>query len=258
MIIDVLPKLLVFAASVLAFKKSNSPLVGSFTFAFIVALLEFVLMLHPFSCVFISFCIHFGAAYLYFVLLRKFEDYWIYWAILGLGVVIPFWNIIIFAPNLIEKRTEYEHSFSVVEDNKCFDSEREFKTAISNISKFSFSETIGYYTYSTAAGHLFIVQGKVNNNYNESRTLILIEATILNDRGKKLGMKTVYAGKTLTEGEINEMSRSILNDVLDIRFRMGKEDFNVEPGGTIPFMIVFKSPVDKVNKFIVKPVSSSL
>ena len=141
---------------------------------------------------------------------------------------------------------------------KTLKGENKDKITDRGVSKLALKRVQGRYIYSRGAGHIFVVQGEVENNYSESRNLILIEATILTNYGKTLEMKTVYAGKNLTEEEINEMSRSILNDVLDIRFRISSENFGVEPGCTIPFIIIFKSPIERVNEFIVKPVKSSL
>ena len=44
---------------------------------------------------------------------------------------------------------------------------------------------------------------------------------------------------------------------LKYRFGKDKANFNVKPGGSVPFMIIFENLPDNLSEFIVEAVSSS-
>lgn len=66
-----------------------------------------------------------------------------------------------------------------------------------------------------------------------------------------------YAGNTFTEKQIKEMPLEELNNGLKNRFGRGRINFNIRPGGTIPFMIIFKNLPENMSEFTVEGFSSS-
>ncbi|MBW2609856.1 MAG: zinc-ribbon domain-containing protein [Deltaproteobacteria bacterium] len=117
-----------------------------------------------------------------------------------------------------------------------------------------------YFVQSGKSGSLFVIKGTVINNYLKSRGFILLKGSILNDKGKTIGRKLAYAGNIFSEKQLKEMPMEEINKQLKFRFGKDKINFNVKPGATVPFMIVFdklpKDP-DRMREFEVEPISSS-
>jgi hypothetical protein len=66
-----------------------------------------------------------------------------------------------------------------------------------------------------------------------------------------------YAGNSFAEKQIKEKPIEELNKGLKIRMGRNRMNLNVQPGATIPFMIILdKLPVN-VSEFTVEAVSSS-
>jgi predicted Zn finger-like uncharacterized protein len=118
----------------------------------------------------------------------------------------------------------------------------------------------GEFVQSNVAGSLFVIKGTVVNGYPKSRSFILIKGTILDSKGKVIKSKRAYAGNTFSEDQIQSMSVEEINKGLRNRFGKGRMNFNIEPGGALPFMIVFEDlpeNPDVMSEYTVEPVSSS-
>ncbi len=125
------------------------------------------------------------------------------------------------------------------------------------VRRLSFNEVNGSFIQSGKTGELFIIKGMVTNDYPGSRNFILIKGSILDDTGQTIMKKLVYAGNTFTEEKIMEMPLEEINTGLKNRFGKGRMNFNIKPGDTIPFMIIFENLPENLSEFTVEAVSSS-
>jgi predicted Zn finger-like uncharacterized protein len=125
------------------------------------------------------------------------------------------------------------------------------------VARLSFKAVSGSFIQSHKAGQLFLIKGMVTNNYPKPRSFILVKGTILNDKGKVVKINMAYAGNTFAEKQIKEKPIEELNNGLKIRMGRNRMNLNLQPGATIPFMIILdKLPVN-VSEFTVEAVSSS-
>ena len=73
----------------------------------------------------------------------------------------------------------------------------------------------------------------------------------MDGNGKVIRQKIVYAGNTFTEKELTEFSLEEIKNRSKTRFGMKRMNFNISPGKSIPFMIVFEKLPDNLSEFTV-------
>jgi len=125
------------------------------------------------------------------------------------------------------------------------------------VSRLNFKAVSGSFVESKEAGQLFVIKGMITNNYPHTRSQIFIKGSLLDDQGKVVKRKTSYAGNAFMENELQEMSMAQIDEALINK--SGKKNMNVDvqPGNSIPIMIVFDSLPDNLSEFTVEAVSSS-
>jgi predicted Zn finger-like uncharacterized protein len=126
------------------------------------------------------------------------------------------------------------------------------------VARLSFKAVTGSFIQSSKAGQLFVIKGMVTNNYPKPTSFILLKGTILDDKGKVVKIKMAYAGNTFAEKQIKEMPIEELNQGLKTRAGRNRMNLNMQPGATIPFMIIIDKLPENVSEFTVEAVSSSL
>ncbi len=125
------------------------------------------------------------------------------------------------------------------------------------VARLSFKAVTGSFLESQKAGQLFVIKGMVTNNYPKPRSFILLKGTILDDKGKVVKIKMAYAGNTFAEKQIKETPIEGLNQGLKTRAGRNRMNLNLQPGATIPFMIIIDKLPENVSEFTVEAVSSS-
>ena len=134
---------------------------------------------------------------------------------------------------------------------------RQDVAADTGVRRLSFKAVNGAFVDLEKGGPLFVIRGEVANNYPKSRSFILIRGRILDDKGQPIKKKEAYAGTVFTEEEMKSLSITEIDEVAKDRYGMAKKNFNLTPGGTVPFMIVFSDLPDNLSEFTVEAVSSS-
>jgi len=125
------------------------------------------------------------------------------------------------------------------------------------VRRLSFKGVDGTFLQSDKAGQFFVIKGAVINDNPKSRSFILLKGTILDDKGEAIRQKMAYAGNTFTDKQLKKMPFEEISKELKYRFGKDKINFNVKPGGAVPFMIVFENLPENLSEFIVEAVSSS-
>jgi predicted Zn finger-like uncharacterized protein len=125
------------------------------------------------------------------------------------------------------------------------------------VRRLTFKSVSGTFVESEQAGQLFVVRGMVTNNYPQSRSLILVKGTILDDQGKVVKTQLAFAGNVFSEKELKEMPLEQISQAMRNRFGKGRMNVNIQPQRTVPFMIVFEDLPDNLSEFTVEAVSSS-
>jgi len=138
-----------------------------------------------------------------------------------------------------------------------FKTDKGVETIDPGASRLSFKGVTGSFVQSPKEGQLFVIKGMVANDYNKSRSFILVKGTILDDKAQVAKRKLAYAGNTIPEKQIKTMTMAQIN--VELKNRPGKGNINVDvaPNRAIPFMVVLGDLPEDLSEFTVEAVSSS-
>lgn len=103
-------------------------------------------------------------------------------------------------------------------------------------------------------GKIFVIEGKVVNEFPEPRDLIELEGAIYDNEKKPIAVKRQLAGSQLSLFQLQVLSEKEMESFLNNKMEILANNTNVPPGGEAPFMILFYDPPDNVSEFGVKIV----
>lgn len=104
----------------------------------------------------------------------------------------------------------------------------------------------------STAGRLFVVKGKVRNDYSEARNFIMVKGALYSKDGKTADNKTIYCGNTLSGTDLQALDKATMDRKLRKR-----SSFSVPSGKVIPFVVVFSDLPQDLGEFSVEVVSSA-
>ena len=106
-------------------------------------------------------------------------------------------------------------------------------------------------------GQLYVIKGKITNNYPQSRSHILIKGTIEDEKRNPIDRKLAYAGNIFTERELKDITIEEIEKSLKNKSGKNNSNIAVPPQGSVPFMIIFYNLPDSISEYVVETVSSS-
>jgi predicted Zn finger-like uncharacterized protein len=114
----------------------------------------------------------------------------------------------------------------------------------------------GRFVTNEKLGALYVVSGKVKNDYDDPRSSIRVTGKIYS-KGRKLELeKTVYAGNVLSDGDLGAIDQAGIDQKLQNRFGQGRKNLDVKKGATVPFMIVFSNLPKNPDEYTVEVADS--
>ncbi|MDY6881385.1 MAG: DUF3426 domain-containing protein [Thermodesulfobacteriota bacterium] len=125
------------------------------------------------------------------------------------------------------------------------------------VRRLSFKDVNGFFVDSRTEGRLFVITGKVKNDYLDKRSFILVKGTVLDDKGQVVESKMAYAGNSYAEEEIKALPMQKMTNAMKNRYGLNKQNVNVPSGGSVPFTVVFQDLPKNLGEFTVEAVSSS-
>lgn len=111
-----------------------------------------------------------------------------------------------------------------------------------------------YYVDNEKVGKVFVVEGKVVNEFPQPKELITVEAAIYDKDKKPLAAKTQLAGVQLSLFQLQVLSEKEMESFLNNKVEILSNNTNVPRGGEVPFMVLFYAPPEGVTEFGVKIV----
>ncbi len=114
----------------------------------------------------------------------------------------------------------------------------------------------GYFRVNDKVGRIFIIQGLVENQHQNTRTEILVRGLLQNRQGKPAREAVVYAGTVFTPEELRTLSLEEMQARLGSPRGPDGKPYTVEPRGTIPFMVVFAHLPDDLAEYTAEVVST--
>ena len=116
----------------------------------------------------------------------------------------------------------------------------------------------GKFVNNDKAGRLFVISGKIKNEYDHPRSFITVTGKLYQG-GKKLVKKsTVYIGNVIPESDLSGMDITAINNRMKNKFGDKRSNLKIKTGNEIPFMIVFDKLPDNLDEYTVEVTSSSI
>jgi predicted Zn finger-like uncharacterized protein len=116
--------------------------------------------------------------------------------------------------------------------------------------KIQISDLNGYFHDRARKGSpVFVIEGKVTNHYKNPCHSIQVKGSLFDERGNRSVEGVVYCGNLLTAEQIRSYSREKIEKILQNAYGDSLSNFNVEPGKSVPFMLIFFDPPDKLSEF---------
>ena len=115
----------------------------------------------------------------------------------------------------------------------------------------------GKYFNNTKAGELFVIQGKIRNDYDHPRSFIRVKANLFSKGGTNSKTRIVYCGNILSDPDIENLDLNAITKRLMNRNGDNKSNVNLKQGAALPFMVIFSNLPDNMNMFNVEPESST-
>jgi predicted Zn finger-like uncharacterized protein len=113
-----------------------------------------------------------------------------------------------------------------------------------NVDDYRFLET-------EKAGKLFLITGKVKNDYDTSRSFIQMSGSLYT-KGKTLAdTATAYCGNVIADLELSQMTPAAIRTRLGNRSGENNSNVNIKPGEERSFMIVFFDLPESLDEFTV-------
>ncbi len=112
-----------------------------------------------------------------------------------------------------------------------------------------------YYVDNEKVGKVFVIEGRVVNEFPQPKELIAVEAAIYGKDKKPLATKTQLAGTQLSLFQLQVLSEKEMESFLNNKVEILSNNTNVQHGGEVPFMVLFYAPPQGVAEFGVKIVS---
>jgi hypothetical protein len=106
------------------------------------------------------------------------------------------------------------------------------------------------------AGRLFVIQGKVRNDYDNVRNFIVVKAALFAKDGKELQKKTIYCGNVFSDKDLQDLDKATIEARLHNKFGHERSNFRIAPNKTIPYVVVFSDVPANLGEFAVEVASS--
>ena len=106
-------------------------------------------------------------------------------------------------------------------------------------------------------GKLFIISGKVKNEYSGARSFIRVTGKLYAKERVLSKTATVCCGNVLSDQDLSNMDMNSINKRLLNTLGDNKSNVNVKPGKLLPFMIVFPNIPDNITEYTVEVKGSS-
>lgn len=105
-------------------------------------------------------------------------------------------------------------------------------------------------------GKVFVVEGRVLNEFPQPKELITLEAALYDKDRKTLVSKKQLGGAQLSLFQLQVLSEKEMESFLNNKVEILTNNTNVPHGGEVPFMVLFYAPPNEMAEFGVKIVDA--
>lgn len=106
-------------------------------------------------------------------------------------------------------------------------------------------------------GTLFVITGKVKNGYADNRGMIALMGKIFSTGKVLVQEEKVYAGNIMSDLELANLDWDSIKARFSNRLGDNRSNVKIEPGNSIPFMVVFSGLPDDLEEFTIEVIEST-
>ncbi len=114
----------------------------------------------------------------------------------------------------------------------------------------------GFYIVNVQAGELFVVSGNATNRYPHARANVQLKGLLYSSEGALLLQQTIFAGNPMDKRTLRSLPLGKIQENMNNQFGDSLSNFNLQPGRSIPFTVVFHDLPDTLSEFTVEVVDS--
>lgn len=122
------------------------------------------------------------------------------------------------------------------------------------VEKLSMRNVRQYYVTNEKVGPISVIEGRIVNGFSTPKELIEVEAALYGQDKNPLVSKKLYAGTSLSLFQLQVLGEKELESFIQNKLEVLSNNTNIQPGGEVPFMVLFYNPPSTVTEFGVKIV----
>jgi predicted Zn finger-like uncharacterized protein len=107
-------------------------------------------------------------------------------------------------------------------------------------------------------GELFVINGEAVNSFKKPRATIHVKALLYGKNGAVLAQKSAYCGNKLSKEQLATMPMAKIEAAMNNQFGDSLSNLGVQPGKSIPFVLVFANVPKDVVEFSVEVAGSTV
>lgn len=124
------------------------------------------------------------------------------------------------------------------------------------VKEISLEELKQYTVENDKIGKILVIEGKAVNNFNVPKELIKIEATLYDNKGNVIEKKSILCGNKVSLFQLQSWNKEQLEKELNSKVGVLMKNTNIQPGGSVEFMILFYNPPQNVYEYGVKVIEA--
>lgn len=103
-------------------------------------------------------------------------------------------------------------------------------------------------------GKVFVIEGKVVNEFPEPKELIAVEGALYGNDRRVIASKQQRCGTQLSLFQLQVLGEKEMESMLNNKIEILTNNINLKHGAEVPFMVLFYAPPDDVSEFGVRIV----
>lgn len=114
------------------------------------------------------------------------------------------------------------------------------------------------YIKNDKGGELLVISGEALNEYPKARAALQVKASLFDGAGQMVATKSAYCGNSLTEEQLKSLPVEKIEAAMANQFGDSLANLEVNPGKTIPFVVVIANVPEGVKDFSVQSAGSTV
>jgi pilus assembly protein FimV len=116
----------------------------------------------------------------------------------------------------------------------------------------------GKFIDNSTAGKLFVVQGKIKNEYDHPRSFVKVTGKLYQKGQKLVKAATVFCGNVIAESDLAQMDIAAINARLQNSSGDNDSNLKIKTNNEVAFMIVFDELPENLDEYTIEVAGSSI